>query len=76
MPQSPGETFGTTSIEGMFFKSAVDYKGCSLEPMLGKELCPDYYKTLAAIADWHIVTIIFAVVISFMFLGLAFGKRD
>jgi len=76
MIESPAEVIGSVSIEDLFFQSAVDVKNCSLEPVSGKELCPDYYKTLAAIADWHVVTIIFAVVISFMFLGLAFGKRD
>ena len=64
------------SIESWFFQTAVDTKSCSLEPVRGKEQCPEYYKLLATAADWHVVTAVFAVVLVFMFVGLAFEKRD
>jgi len=64
------------SIESWFFQTAVDTKSCSLEPVRGKEPCPEYYKLLATAADWHVVTAVFAVALVFMFVGAAFEKRE
>ena len=73
---SSSEVGASESIESWFFQSTVKASDCSIQPTQGKELCPGYYKVLSAAADWHAVTALFAVVLVFMFIGMALEKRD
>lgn len=74
---SPSQGEGdTVSIESWFFQNTVRASDCSMEPAPGKELCPGYYKALAVAADWHFVTAMLAVIMVFLFIGVALEKRN
>jgi len=75
MTQTTENSVETESIESWFFQSTVRASECSMTPTAGKELCPSYYKTLAAAADWHAVTALFAIILVFMFVGMAVKKN-
>ncbi|HBR80316.1 MAG: hypothetical protein UX09_C0013G0015 [Candidatus Uhrbacteria bacterium GW2011_GWE2_45_35] len=64
------------SIESLFMQAVAKQQGCSLQPSSDQDLCPSYFKTLEVAADWHVVTAMFAIVLVFMFVGLAIGKRE
>jgi len=64
------------SIESWFFQSTIKAGDCSMEAIPSKELCPGYYKALATAADWHFVTAMLAVVMIFLFIGVALEKKN
>jgi|GEM_PF-3763259 hypothetical protein len=64
------------SIESLFVQAVAKDQGCSLHPVRNEEACPSYFKFLEFASDWHAITAIFAVMLVFMFLGMAFGKKE
>lgn len=76
MVKATDDSAAAESIEAWFFQTTIKTDGCSLEPAPDKELCPGYYKVLAAAADWHAVTAVFAVILVCLFVGMAVGKKE
>ncbi|MFH1253461.1 MAG: hypothetical protein V1664_03985 [Candidatus Uhrbacteria bacterium] len=75
MTQSSQNIQSDESIEAWFFQNTVQASNCSLEPVRGQETCPSYYKTLATAADWHVISVVFSVIMIFAFIGMAMKEK-
>lgn len=66
----------TNSLENRFVQSMSERQACSLHPTTSQEkACPSYYKYFLQAADWHVVTIILAISMIFLFIGVALQKK-